>query len=78
MASRQIKCLDRAMLKIETQQSSALALRQHPISFRSALSSQTCTTLSFAWLFVVLAAAHFLLDAASLNELSEPTNGFLD
>ena len=52
--------------------------RQLAVSERTTLGSQACATLRFAGLFVEFPAPHFLLDTASLDELSEAANCFLN
>ena len=40
--------------------------------------SQAGAATGFAWLFVVFATTHFLLDAATLDQLPKTANGLLD
>jgi hypothetical protein len=56
----------------------ALSFGQHAISLGPALSSQARTSVGFAWFFVILAAAHFLFDAAAFNQFSKSADSFLD
>jgi len=42
------------------------------------LGTQAGTTLDFAWLLVILPAAHLLLDSASLDQLPKTTHRLLD
>ena len=44
----------------------------------SPLSAKTCTAARLAGLFIILAAAHFLFDAASFHQFAEAANGLLD
>lgn len=44
----------------------------------TALRTETGAATGFARLFVVFLAAHFLLDAAALNQLTETTDCFLN
>lgn len=41
-------------------------------------SAATSAALGFARLFVIFAAAHFLLDPSMLDELPEPLDRFVD
>jgi len=58
-----------------------LATRLHrghqPIAASAALGAETRAALDFAGLFVELADPHFILDAASLDELTEAADGLL-
>jgi hypothetical protein len=44
----------------------------------AALGTEAGSTLGFAWLLVVFAATHLLLDAAALYELAKTSDGFLN
>ena len=52
--------------------------REHAIAAAATLGTQACTPLDFAGLFVILSAAHFLLDPAPLDQLSETADRLLD
>jgi len=43
-----------------------------------AFCSQLVAALGFAWLFVILAATHFFLDGASLDQFPKTSDGFLN
>lgn len=44
----------------------------------AALCSETSAAFDFAWLLIELTAAHFFLNAATFNKLTETTHGVLD
>lgn len=52
--------------------------RGHPGHFGFAFGTATGAATAFAGLFVEFAATHFLLDAAVLDQLTKPTNRFLN
>ena len=51
---------------------------QHAVALRTTLSTKASTTLDFTWLFVELAATHFFFNSASLDQLAESTDCFLN
>ena len=58
--------------------SEALRPLEHPRAAGTTLGTQAGTTLDFTGLFVILAAAHFLLDPASLHQFPKTTHRLLD
>ncbi len=51
---------------------------QHAGTATATLGTKAGAAFGFTRLFVVFAAAHFFLDAASFDQFSETTNGFLN